>query len=182
MPTTPGSILAALVEIACLSFTSNQKMGMYLRRQYMHKKSTRHLVFLTFHFHFLFSSRGWNLISLLANWSWLPHFLWLFLPRALSASIDTLSWLGSLCLVTKACCHQGNVLGQVLSTHHRPRPLQLQPCWPANLQVQHLSGADSEGIPSQNAPTPRCPSVWVCVLVPVCPTLLQDSTVSRGSC
>ena len=107
-------------KIGCLSFASNQKVGMHLRRQNKHEKSTQHLVFLPFRFHFLFSSRGWNLISLLANWSWLPHFLWLFLPRVLSVSIDTLSWLGSLCLVTKACCHQGNVLGQVLSTHHPP--------------------------------------------------------------
>lgn len=40
MPATPGSISTALVEIGCLSFASNQKMGMHLRRQNMHEKST----------------------------------------------------------------------------------------------------------------------------------------------
>lgn len=67
---------------------------------------------------------------------------------------DPRSWLGSLCIVTLACCHQENVFrGRCLSSSptHTQTPRHADP---ANLQVQHLSGADREGIPVQNAPNP----------------------------
>lgn len=76
---------------------------------------------------------------------------------------NILSWFGSLCIVTQTFFHQENVSrGKCLlsSPTHTQTPSHADP---VNLQVQHFSVVDREGIPLQNAPNPGYRCMWVCV-------------------
>lgn len=140
-PAAPGSIQEGLGWSAhiCHSLTA-QKAGIDWKWYWKAPEMNFHFSFILgfvfcFFFHFsLFSSRGWNLISLLANQSWLSLLLAsFFLQDTLSAdSTDTTlsNWLSNLCIVTKACCHPRNYgAGAFPSGPLHPKKCP-QPWWP----------------------------------------------------
>lgn len=161
-PMAPGGIQAAMIEtrVSVILQGFKRQVRIFKKTKLALKINPRFSIF-----HFSFSLFVF-LQGLKFNISFSKLELAPSLPLALSPECTQCLAHRYAQLIRKSVhCHQGLlsprqcVWGQVLLIHRPPRHPLPPPSHsdPANLQVQHLSGADSERIPLQNAPTLGCP-------------------------